>query len=128
MVISVGKGDLNSDGKVDQKDLGILLNALTVGDMNWDHKLDQADNSMLKTSVVEHVIFFILVHAAMFIELGNINQDKAIDKKDLDLFGKILKDGDMDNDGKVDETDFQILRQQIHPAPIPLGNEDKAIS
>ena len=115
----IRKGDINGDGKVDQKDIRELISDLTAGDMNHDGKLDQQDYEILKKRIIPvPVPLEEGKQAVRPIRFGDLNHDGKIDQTDLNLLGKVLKSGDMDSDGKVDRKDLELLKEKVNP-PLP---------
>ncbi len=133
------KGDIDSNGDVNQKDLKLLTDAVQYGDMNHDGKLDQKDYKLLKdliTPMFREEDNLVLLDeqgpAQLYIpkEVGDVNRDGKVNSADLKLLGKVLKAGDMDSDGKIDQTDLKLLSDQVNP-PLPrfisidLDNDNK---
>ena len=126
----VTKGDINSDGKVDQSDLRELAFDLRIGDMNHDGKLDQEDYEILQRKIDSPPILLRELDTRPSLRWlpGDLNHDGKINKEDLDMLGHVLKAGDMDGNGKVDREDIVLLRKQIYdgdsgfpptPKPVP---------
>lgn len=121
-------GDINQDGKIDNKDLELLNNYLAdknkhplttyqqkLADINQDGKVDGDDLACLR-EFVEPTKYYI----------GDIDNDGAITNKDLTLLQKYVANPstssltdfqkrlcDINQDGKVDATDVTLLQNYL---------------
>ena len=116
----VTKGDINGDGVIDQNDITDLSFALGFTDINFNGKIDEEDYKVLKEALdyTDPLPFHpIREGPGWFLDL---NHDGQISKKDLCILDRVLKAGDMDGDGIVNNADMQILKNQINsPPPSP---------
>lgn len=130
---SVLKGDANSDGKINQRDLDLIssraVNAYTgdkfdttAADMNGDGEIDSIDVSKVMQLVKKH-------EASVKTLQGDSNGDGVVNEADHQnikdyLSGKnssedfIRKNSDVNGDGEVDEKDLQGVRNILDGRPV----------
>ena len=118
------KGDINNDGLINEADVNELNSVLFMGDMNFDGKLDQRDRELLKQFIEGPRIMPLEqnVRDQILPFKGDLNRDGNIDQRDLAILDHVLKAGDMNNDGKVDRTDVSILIERVKPQPTKKGD------
>ncbi len=103
-VESVTKGDVNGDGKVDMGDSTDLW--LSISHLDMDHRgwLDKEDYRLLEE------------------QLKRLSPD---DKRPrLETLARMLSEGDMNNDGRVDQTDFLTLMEKVEIPPNHKKEDD----
>lgn len=119
-------GDINKDGVIDNKDLDYLGKYLIeepgyncdldVADINGDGKISLKDETLLRNMINNS--------SASGYKKGDINKDGTVDKQDITYFERYLAGwtgyscpdtsvGDMNGDGAVNETDYDLLVTQI---------------
>lgn len=114
IVFAIGEGDFDRDGKVTEKDFGLLRdsrgdeqsNAATLAAMDFD------DDGQITVDDEQHWIANIAKTSE-----GDLNLDGIVDFHDFlvisanyGLETNSLSDGDVDGDGIVGDLDFEILR------------------
>ena len=125
-------GDLNNDGKVDNKDLEMFDTTLKAGDMNHDDKVNKQDLQILdqlvfknqegdinKDGIIDLADHYPLLN---FLSVANVawSNKTEVDKEDREMLIKLIEEGlgpkpgvrnngDLNSDGKVDNEDLKIF-------------------
>ena len=113
--------DMNYDGKVDQKDIGLLLDAIKkaeakrnilMGDANGDGVIDKRDENLMFDRLFDDSVE-VKMDAVDFDGNGEITAtDFSEFKRILAEKGSIIK-GDLNDDGFIDETDLKLMQKLI---------------
>ncbi len=125
-------GDIDESGKTNDKDLSLLKNVLKEGDVNKDGKIDKTDFDLINQKIMQQLFHPFSREAESSEEDqesstaeditkrpirigGDVNGDKKVDYKDLQLMLQAMKHADMNGDKKIDETDVKALAEKIGP-------------